>query len=234
MKDYYAYIDDYLKENLSEQDLSDFEAEMAANPQLRQAVEDYDVAEIVLDGLLEDELRQAVEGATRNVANVVGKDSTPVAKRPLLALAAVTLFLLVVSALLYKYLSEESSTRQNTYASAIKPVTKGSTTKDIQAAFARYSSDTIATIQALEVIGNLESAYWLAEIAADRQRWAEVISTVPPIDSLSTIKRDRSVYILAYAYYDTGQPSSIDSLLSIYGDKIDPYYTEALKSLSKK
>ena len=67
--DYYDLIEEYLKNNLSESDKVAFEQEMAADDQLRLAVENHDVAMEVVGSIFEGEIREVINNEQQAINN---------------------------------------------------------------------------------------------------------------------------------------------------------------------
>lgn len=61
MKDHYRYIEAYLKKKLDSGQQTDFERAMAADPDLKETVDQYWHIEPVLDLLLENDIRQKMQ-----------------------------------------------------------------------------------------------------------------------------------------------------------------------------
>lgn len=228
MTDHFAYIDDYISGRLSAEDRLAFEAEMLADNALRQAVEDYDVAELVLDGLLEQDLRAVVTGVQVHQATRSGRNRST---GKLVYIALTIVVVIALSLIIFNRPGTTTPAAPYAYVSAVKPISKGDSSQDaIQSAFYYYNQDTTATISALTPLNTVESTYWLTEIAADQGRWLEVIGQAPAIDSLPAVKRDRLIYVLCYAYQSIDQQERSDSLINLYSDIIDPYYLDRLSS----
>ena len=62
MEDYYAHIDDYMNGLLEGEELRLFEAEMKRNPSLKKAVENYEPAKQISEGLLEIDMLETLKG----------------------------------------------------------------------------------------------------------------------------------------------------------------------------
>ncbi len=133
MTNFYGHIGTYKAGQLTGDDLRSFEKELAVNKELREAVENHDVVEELLDLLWEDEARRVVEDSQIEITNSsqIGDSSadTLIATEPeaktrklkrFIPLAAVLLVLLAVGFMFKDHFSTPL-TREELFAKHYSP-----------------------------------------------------------------------------------------------------------------
>ncbi len=66
MKDFFEHIDDYLGHRLSAADNTLFESELSSNKALQKAIDNHDIATLMMDQLVEDDIRSVIENEQTN------------------------------------------------------------------------------------------------------------------------------------------------------------------------
>ena len=74
MEDFYEHIDDYMNGLLSSEALAQFKVELGRNESLRIAVENYDAAKAISEGLLEVDMMETLQGLAIENAQILNSD----------------------------------------------------------------------------------------------------------------------------------------------------------------
>lgn len=74
MEDFYEHIDDYINGLLSSEALALFEAELGQNESLRIAVDNYDAAKSISEGLLEVDMMKTLQGISNEESQISKAD----------------------------------------------------------------------------------------------------------------------------------------------------------------
>jgi len=116
MIDYFIHIDDYTNGRLTESAKEAFEAEMSINEELRLAVDNHDIMNLVVDMAWEDDARQVAVEALKGTQQ---KEAKIMRMRKLMAVAASLVVLLAVGFLLMENLNRQAEFEINQYVLSV-------------------------------------------------------------------------------------------------------------------
>lgn len=241
MKNFYEYIDDYVNDNLNESDRTAFEAQMSNDSGLKQAVDDFDVVEMVLDGLLEDEIRNVVENDVS--AKVISMQSNTGQKqlkasslKPIKFLMAMAAILLAV--LVYTNLVPSIPVQANFADVYVEtPVLSGDRSSDedkdkYETAIDKYKEENKElSISLLEKMNSPKADYYLLEIYFKEQQFGKVLALLPRVESPAFLSRDRLNYIKITSNYYIGNKEKAIALIKQLPSDTDAFYLNKYKHL---
>ena len=187
MTDYFIQVGDYINGRLSESAKQAFEDELSKNEELKQAVENHDVMEGVLDMVWEDDAREVAEKA-RSTAEEIKFDVEPDLKgeakvipmRRLLTAAAGFVALMISGIFLFQDKSISQNDILFSHQIQLGPQTeiRGSDGKD----------ET--------------NSLWNAHKQVEEGQYLKAIPILKKLSNTSQdVSKDKAQYLLAFAYF---------------------------------
>lgn len=243
MKDFYEHIDDYIADRLNEIDRAEMERAIENDEQLRDAVDNHEIAMMILDAGIEAEIRGVIDEelfatGEKSSEGESGSGAQKASRKPthnrkfLIILVAIIL----VAAVYFLLNKAESSPKEmrfaDIYVAPAWPTDRGSN-DEISKAISNYKQgDESSAISELKSMKNAEANYWLSEVFLEKQQGDSVLYYLPDVAiNTGELRRDRMLFIEILAVYLQGNKPQVELMINDLPADMDSWYLDRLEGV---
>lgn len=238
MQDPYEHIEAYLAGALSPEHKAAFEAAMASDDQLKQAVEDFGFMDLIGEALVEQEIRGLVDAEVESGAV---EEELPLRRIPNRLWPKLLLVLIGIAVLwvinTYVIAKQKETKHQPLFAEVInEPAWPGSRSDNptkIEEFIALYQSGQEAIAKdSLKALSTAESYYWVSELYLNEQKFDSTLFFLQlDLDTDDKLRRDRKQFIHILALYFSGDKFRAKTAYASLPDDVHEYYLDRLGRL---
>lgn len=229
MKDFFEQIEDYLEGRLSEEDKVTFEKEMSQNPQLKQAVNDYDILGMIGDALIEEEVKKSVE-------QVLEEEDRKTEYRKYIKWIIAIVALCLIGLIGKQYLIPPP---QPSYADLFietewpTPERGNEIDTIVLATDLHLQGKTDSAVYLLNELNTLKAFFWITEIYSNPMQADSVLKYAPNFVK-DKVYRDRVNFLKILAFYSQGAKDQYMKLINNLPEDTDPLYLEKYKLIDSE
>ena len=199
------------------------ETALAKDEALRQAVEDFPIAQLIAQSIIEDEVRRVM---AENNIDTIGNEEARRGKSGPWIIIITLLAALAVSYYQWNRHSNQERIWAEAYSEPNWPIQRNSVTDDISTSISQYfNGDQQTAKNTLAQLNTNRSNQWLAELYLLENKPDSCLLVIPNIET------DRNSYLKILSTYRLNSISEAKKLVSELPPNLDSYYIQKYKTL---